>query len=1455
MLTPFSNRFWSRFTFKHCALLACLFVFSSSANADVFWTDTAELNDANPVASQPGIRSLPSEGRPVVFDLDALRSTLQNVSKGLSTPTVITFPEPSGASRNFVVKRSRVLPDALAARFPDLLAFEGFAEDDPTITIRFEVDRLGVSAQVLEPGARWMVDPYPKLKDGLAISYYSGKTKRVSHDRFCELESHAHDEDEEQHSAKKHFAAKAAAKSSGTQLRTYRLAVATTGEYGQFHGGETSSVLSAVTTTINRVVGILEKEMSISLVLIDNNDQILFTSPTTDPFTGNDDAGVLIDESQAQIDLIIGSENYDVGHTFSTGAGGLASLGSVCSATRKAQGVTGSSQPRGDYFDVDFVAHELGHQFGGNHTFNGSNGACTGGNRYYLTAYEPGSGSTIQAYPSLCGPDDLQNAVDPIYHSVSFDEMYGFVSEGDGASCGVVEDTANTPPTVDAGNDFNVPYGTPLVITGSATDSEQSNLTFMWEQRDLGPQAALSAPDDGEIPLFRVLTPSDSPTRYLPELSAVLSGNYSSAEKIPQVAREMDFRLTVRDGVGGVSSDDIVVNVSGSAGPFALLSPNGGESVGETTTVTWDVADTNLSPINTESVEILLSTDGGVSFDVSLGTTANDGSATVNFPSNLQTSSARLQIKAQNNIYYDVSDENFVLDSDRSVPPAPVDTAVEPANGGAVVTFSAGPANGVDVTSYVVSCSAEATSQEFMYSAEPGLPFSELAPVSSVLTVTDAITAQANGLKVPVDISHTYRGDVIIELTSPEGTKVRLKSELGSDSGQNVVGTYPDSLAPEESLDLFDGEAAQGDWTLDVSDGFDADSGTFNSWGLTFTSVTPGAEASATGTSSPITVTGMTNGETYQCSITAYSGDDPSETVVIGNVTPSAGTFTVTPEAGAGGSISPSTPQSVTEGATTSFELSADGGYAIDTVGGTCGGALSGSTFTTNAVTQDCTVSATFVSVAVSNFIVTPSAGVGGSISPSTPQTVEEGSTTTFVLTAESGYEIDTVGGTCDGTLSGSTFTTAAITQNCTVTASFAELPPTTYTVTPSAGTGGSISPSTPQTVEEGSTTSFVLTADSGYEIDSVGGSCSGTLSGSTFTTAAITQNCTVTASFTELPPTTYTVTPSAGVGGSISPSTPQTVEEGSTTAFVLTADSGYEIDAVGGTCGGALSGSTFTTDVIVEDCSVEVSFEELVAQTSYIVSVGPATNGTVAIGDYEVGEGETLMLSAIGDAGYELVGVVGTCGGSVKGPSSIETDPVFADCDFSAAFGAIPPPVTYTVTPSAGIGGAISPSTPQAIEEGSTTTFEVTADSGYEIESVGGTCDGTLSGSTFTTAPVTESCTVVVSFALLPTYIVTPSASSGGSISPDTPQSVLKGARTSFSLTPDAGYELEDITGSCGGSLSGTTFTTSPVSKDCTVDVLFRTDSSSDESTEGGLPLWLIYIANEPSESDADPE
>ena len=875
----------SPLTCKYFGVWCAFAVFSTSAHAQVFWSNAGDINDLTALANAPESHAIPVRGRAVIFDVDALRLSLGSTAKASLSKRVLTLPDPKGASRDFVVERSGVLPRSLEARFPNLMVFRGFAQDDPTVTIRFEVDGDGISAQVLEPGTRWVIDSYPEIQSGLAISYYSGGNKRSAANRFCEFESEGASVKSQRDLVTHDSTAKRAAKGSGAQLRTYRLAVATTGEYGQYHGAEVESVLSAVTTTINRVVGILEKEMSISLVLVENNDQILFTDPLTDPFTGNNSPSVLIEESQTQIDLIIGTENYDVGHTFSTGAGGLASLGSVCNSTSKARGVTGSDLPSGDYFDVDFVAHELGHQFGGNHTYNGISQGCSTLQRNASTAFEPGSGSTIMAYPNLCGSDNLQNAVDPIFHSASFEEIYDFVSEGAGATCGVVEDAGNTPPSVNAGDDFHVPFGTPLVLSGSGEDVEQASISFLWEQRDLGDQAALSAPDDGEIPLFRVLTPSASPIRYLPALSSVIAGNYASDEKIPQLARDMDFRLSARDGVGGVSSDDLVINVSGSAGPFALSSPNGGDRVYETATITWDVAKTDEAPVSTDRVEMLLSINGGVSFDISLGTTANDGNETVLLPAGIKTTKARLQIKAVDNIYYDVSDGDFVVDSDRVIPPAPIRTQVVPASNGAVVTFLAGDDNGVEVTNYVTSCVTKPRS----YSASPALAFNELSPVTSTISVTTPFTIESGDVIVPVDISHTWRGDVGISLTSPIGTSVILKTAMQTDSGQDVKGTYPDTLTPQQSLELFAGEEAFGIWTLDVNDAYNQDSGRLNSWGLIFTLPTTGTVVTASDISSPIYLEGMSNDETYECSITAYAGEEASETILIGDVTPSEG--------------------------------------------------------------------------------------------------------------------------------------------------------------------------------------------------------------------------------------------------------------------------------------------------------------------------------------------------------------------------------------------------------------------------------------------------------------------------------------------------------------------------------------------------------------------------------------
>ena len=223
--------------------------------------------------------------------------------------------------------------------------------------------------------------------------------------------------------------------------------------------------------------------------------------------------------------------------------------------------------------------------------------------------------------------------------------------------------------------------------------------------------------------------------------------------------------------------------------------------------------------------------------------------------------------------------------------------------------------------------------------------------------------------------------------------------------------------------------------------------------------------------------------------------------------------YTVTANAGSGGSISP-TSVSVLEGSTTNFTVTSNSNYSINSVTG-CNGSLSGSTYTTGVITSPCTVTASFFAVAPVSYTVTPNAGMGGSISPSSPQTITSGAVASFTLTPNQDYEIDSVTGTCGGSLNGNTFTTNGITENCTVMANFSAVAPVSYTVTSNAGMGGSISPSGNQTVAAGGTLSFTLTPDSDYQIGTVGGSCStGVVDGSTYTTGAITGDCSVTANF-----------------------------------------------------------------------------------------------------------------------------------------------------------------------------------------------------------------------------------------------------------------------------------------------------------------------------------------------------
>ena len=838
-----------------------------------YWNDIGETETLIQAGISPKRAQDPAESRLLKLNLAQLRESLI-----AGTATHILLPDPYGGAVEFALRPSSVMPKQLAARYPGIRAFEGTALNDPATTLRLELTEKGLSAQVLGAGSRWLVDPVAGLGPEFARSYRYSKSYHTKDDPFCELES-AGFLDGRSAPDNRFKPGAQRAKSTGESLKTYRLAVATTGEYGVYHGGTTEGALSAVVVTINRVDGIFETELAISLELIDGNDVIVFADPATDPFTGNDDAGTLIDESQAQIDLLIGTENYDVGHTLSTGAGGLAGLGVVCREGNKASGVTGSSRPEDDFFDVDFVAHELGHQFAADHTWNGANGGCGAQQRGPDSAYEPGSGSSIMSYAGLCGSDNIASAVDALFHHQSYDQIITYSREGFGSACGQDTVLANTAPQVDAGSDYVVPKQTPLVVTGSATDEEQGSLLYSWEQRDLGPQAALTDPDDGRFALFRMLDSASTPERYLPALTTVVSGTQDASERIPQVAREMTMRLTAKDGAGGVQSDDIVVTVDGDSGPFEVESPNGGEQVGSSKTVEWDTGFTEQAPVSASMVEIYLSTNDGASFDQLIDTVDNTGSANVNFPAGIQSQEARLMIKGAGNIFYDVSDAAFQLDSDRAVPPTPVLDRVEAGDTKLTLYFGEGQPNGVVADTFEAYCATESIATETDYAIEALLPFDENTPITSELEITDDFTIEQDGIQVPVNITHTWRGDVVVDLSSPGGTTVRLKETVSTDGDDNVIETYPVTALPAESLSAFEGESTLGTWVLDVSDTQLEDSGQLESWGLTIISRSSASEGAASGASSPLVIEGLINGETYDCRVTPFADGWPGESV------------------------------------------------------------------------------------------------------------------------------------------------------------------------------------------------------------------------------------------------------------------------------------------------------------------------------------------------------------------------------------------------------------------------------------------------------------------------------------------------------------------------------------------------------------------------------------------------
>ncbi len=639
---------------KYYLIFISLLFFSISVSAqksENLWTKTSK---ENVLASKQILRnSQPTKVKFYKLDINSFKRVLQNAPKrneftGVSN-VIISFPTENGNFETFRIKEASNMTLELQAKFPEIRSYIGQGIDNPSAIIRFSISpEKGLSSMVLSNKKTVFIEPYTNDLSTYIV-FINSSTDKNNSSFICETEYLKNEID---------FNTVSARNANDGQLRTFRLALACTGEYATFHGGTQAGALAAMNTTMTRVNGVFERDVALTMVMVDNTS-IIFLDGTTDPYT-NDNGSAMLSENQTTCDTNIGTANYDIGHVFSTGGGGVAYLNSQCNSSTKAGGVTGQGSPVGDTFDIDYVAHEFGHQYGANHTQNNS---C----QRSAVSVEPGSASTIMGYAGICAPN-VQNNSDDYFHGENIKEMWANISAG-ASQCATQSATGNNAPIAIAGANYTIPKSTPFVLKGDATDVDVGNiLTYCWEQVDTTPATMPPVSTSTAGPAFRSLQPKTSPNRYMPDFATVLGGATASTwEVVPSVGRTMSFSLTVRDNVSGgasTASDNMIVTVEDSSGPFSVISQTTNETweVGSNQTVTWDVANTNIAPVNTANINVLLSIDGGLTFPFTIAANVpNNGSTIVTIPSSTTTTQARVIVEAIDNIFYAVNSTDFTI--------------------------------------------------------------------------------------------------------------------------------------------------------------------------------------------------------------------------------------------------------------------------------------------------------------------------------------------------------------------------------------------------------------------------------------------------------------------------------------------------------------------------------------------------------------------------------------------------------------------------------------------------------------------------------------------------------------------------------------------------------------------------------------------------------------------------
>jgi subtilisin-like proprotein convertase family protein len=617
------------------------------------------------------------------LNYDALVTHLRNAPKAFSADAqnrvcLVTLPLANGFSEDFAVTKVSPMAAALEALHPEIITLSGIALNKPGMQVRITVSpywglrvmiiRADKGVEFVQPVALGQnqyymaFDPINEPRHPLAGAFQS-KTE-MSYD-VSNLKTEV----------SSRFSPGAPKPEGGleleqeVQLKVYKFACACTGEFSQDNGGTKDAVFQKVTEFANMLNAIYERDVNIRLELIPESYDIIFLDPATDPYTGTDVGGWMSQNTTNMYNVLGSTDKYDIGHVFARYLGGpaIGVAGGLCCTQFKGRGCSAwYGPPYGSEFFA-IVGQEIGHMWRSGHTFN----QCSVDSQYDIdSACEPGSGSTIMSYNGACGSNNIGGGGTALYyHACSIAEIRNFVQNQEGATCGTYLASGNSVPIVSTPYPAQlfIPVRTPFELTGSAVDPDgDTNLSYCWDEMDLGPTSALGLPT-GNAPAFRWYPPSTNPTRTFPRIQNVVGNTNSNTEVLPTYNRDLNFVLVVRDNKtngGGVGMDTVSLQATTSAGPFLVTYPVLASviwNVGEYQTVTWDVANTNNTLVNCQKVNIRLSTDGGLTYPVSLAAgVPNIGKACIVVPNNVSTT-ARIRVEAADNVFFDISNANFKI--------------------------------------------------------------------------------------------------------------------------------------------------------------------------------------------------------------------------------------------------------------------------------------------------------------------------------------------------------------------------------------------------------------------------------------------------------------------------------------------------------------------------------------------------------------------------------------------------------------------------------------------------------------------------------------------------------------------------------------------------------------------------------------------------------------------------